>query len=57
MIGVFWAMSAISWFSWESWMFVLGVLFQVITLPVEFNAFARSIRLLGDSGDFVGSGK
>ena len=32
------------------WMFVLVVAFQVITLPVEFNASARAIRLLGDTG-------
>ncbi len=32
------------------WMFVLAVLFQVITLPVEFNASARAVRILGDAG-------
>lgn len=32
------------------WMFVLAVLFQIITLPVEFNASARAVRLLGDVG-------
>lgn len=32
------------------WMFVLAVLFQIITLPVEFNASGRAVRLLGDAG-------
>ncbi len=32
------------------WMFVLAVLFQLITLPVEFNASARATNLLGDVG-------
>lgn len=32
------------------WMFVLAVLFQVITLPVEFNASARAVRLLDSLG-------
>ena len=26
------------------------VLFQVVTLPVEFNASRRALRLLGDNG-------
>ena len=29
--------------------FALGTLFQVVTLPVEFNASARAVRILGDS--------
>ncbi len=32
------------------WMFVLVVLFQVITLPVEYNASRRAVRLLDDTG-------
>ena len=32
------------------WMFVLAVLFQLITLPVEFNASARAVKLLGETG-------
>lgn len=36
------------------WMFVLAVLFQVITLPVEFNASGRALRLLGDNGILYG---
>ena len=32
------------------WMFVLVVLFQLITLPVEFNASARAVRLLDSVG-------
>lgn len=32
------------------WMFVLAVLFQLITLPVEFNASGRAVRLLGQIG-------
>lgn len=32
------------------WMFVLALMFQVITLPVEFNASGRAVRLLGEIG-------
>lgn len=32
------------------WMFVAVVLFQVITLPVEFNASSRAVRLVGEIG-------
>lgn len=32
------------------WLFVLVVLFQLITLPVEFNASNRAIKLLGSYG-------
>ena len=28
--------------------FALGTLFQIVTLPVEFNASARAVRILGD---------
>ena len=31
-------------------MFCAVVLFQIITLPVEFNASSRALRILGDSG-------
>lgn len=31
-------------------LFSLGVLFQLITLPVEFNASRRAVRILGQSG-------
>ena len=30
--------------------FSLAVLFQIVTLPVEFNASSRAIRILGSSG-------
>ncbi len=30
--------------------FSLGVLFQLVTLPVEFDASGRALRLLGDAG-------
>lgn len=30
--------------------FSLGVLFQLVTLPVEFDASARALRILGESG-------
>ncbi|MSS63051.1 zinc metallopeptidase [Velocimicrobium porci] len=30
--------------------FSAAVLFQLVTLPVEFNASARAVRILGDSG-------
>ncbi len=32
------------------WMFVLALLFQIITLPVEFNASGRAVALLGQIG-------
>jgi len=32
------------------WMFVLAVLFQIITLPVEFNASGRAVHLLSEAG-------
>ena len=32
------------------WMFVLALMFQVITLPVEFNATGRAVNLLGEIG-------
>lgn len=32
------------------WMFVLVVLFQLITLPVELNASSRAVRLLDSTG-------
>lgn len=32
------------------WMFVLAVLFQLITLPVEFDASARAVKILGTVG-------
>lgn len=32
------------------WVFAMAVLFQVITLPVEFNASGRALAMLGDYG-------
>lgn len=32
------------------WIFSLSVLFQLVTLPVEFNASGRALRILGDYG-------
>lgn len=32
------------------WVFALAVLFQIVTLPVEFNASGRALRMLGDYG-------
>jgi Zn-dependent membrane protease YugP len=32
------------------WIFTLSVLFQIVTLPVEFNASGRALRMLGDYG-------
>lgn len=32
------------------WCFSLAVLFQLITLPVEFNASRRAVRILDDTG-------
>ena len=31
-------------------LFSAAVLFQIVTLPVEFNASARAVRILGDTG-------
>jgi len=36
------------------WLFALVVLFQVVTLPVEFNASGRAVRILS-SGDLLDS--
>ena len=35
-------------------MFSLTVLFQLITLPVEFNASGRALAILSDSGMLYG---
>ena len=32
------------------WVFAVSVLFQLVTLPVEFNASGRAVRLLADQG-------
>lgn len=32
------------------WVFSLSVLFQIVTLPVEFNASGRALRMLGSYG-------
>jgi len=32
------------------WLFVAALAFQLITLPVEFNASSRALRMLGSSG-------
>lgn len=32
------------------WIFALSVLFQLVTLPVEFNASGRALKMLGDYG-------
>lgn len=32
------------------WVFALAVLFQVVTLPVEFNASSRALKMLGNYG-------
>lgn len=43
------------------WIFFLAVLFQIVTLPVEFNASRRALKMLGSygimSGDEVGDCK
>lgn len=36
------------------WAFSLAVLFQLVTLPVEFNASGRAIRILADTGMMYG---
>ena len=36
------------------WVFVLAILFQVITLPVEFNASSRAVALLDQTGILSG---
>ena len=35
-------------------LFSLGVLFQLVTLPVEFNASSRALQILGDNGILYG---
>ncbi|MEY8337200.1 zinc metallopeptidase [Lachnospiraceae bacterium 62-35] len=37
------------------WMFTLSVLFQLITLPVEFNASRRAVTLLDSQGILIGN--
>lgn len=32
------------------WVFAIAVLFQLVTLPVEYNASSRAVRLLADRG-------
>ena len=32
------------------WVFAIAVLFQIVTLPVEFNASGRALAMLGDYG-------
>lgn len=32
------------------WIFSLAVLFQIVTLPVEFNASGRALKMLGSYG-------
>ena len=32
------------------WVFAIAVLFQIVTLPVEFDASGRALRMLGDYG-------
>ncbi len=32
------------------WVFAIAVLFQVVTLPVEFNASGRALKMLGNYG-------
>lgn len=34
--------------------FSLAVLFQIVTLPVEFNASRRAMQVLGDTGMLYG---
>jgi Zn-dependent membrane protease YugP len=36
------------------WVFSFAVLFQIVTLPVEFNASSRAIRLLDETGILYG---
>lgn len=45
-----------SWFIMQAGIiaFSLAVLFQVVTLPVEFNASNRAIRIIADSGMMFG---
>jgi Putative neutral zinc metallopeptidase. len=35
-------------------LFSLAVVFQLITLPVEFNASSRALKILGDTGMLYG---
>lgn len=36
------------------WVFSLAVLFQIVTLPVEFNASHRALKMLGNYGIMTG---
>ena len=36
------------------WVFSLAVLFQIVTLPVEFNASHRALKMLGSYGIMTG---
>jgi Zn-dependent membrane protease YugP len=35
-------------------LFSLAVIFQLVTLPVEFNASARALKILGNTGIMYG---
>ena len=37
------------------WVFSLAVLFQIVTLPVEFNASNRAVKLLAENGILYGA--
>ena len=38
----------------EFWLFSLAVLFQLVTLPVEYNASGRAVRILAETGMMQG---
>lgn len=52
LLGLFMGMT--SFVQLGIWMFVLAVMFQVITLPVEFNASGRALHLLDQTGILAG---
>jgi hypothetical protein len=52
-LGIYFPLPGGGYFSLATlgvWIFTLSVLFQIVTLPVEFNASGRALRMLGDYG-------
>ncbi len=49
LLGVFFGMNQL-FIQIGIWVFAIAVLFQVVTLPVEFNASGRALSMLGNYG-------
>lgn len=50
LIGLFTAAAVVRHGYSRNHRFSLAVLFQIVTLPVEFNASRRAVRILGETG-------